>query len=90
MSFLLFVIGMKYLSRILKCANTDPLFIYHPKCKIIKLNHIYFADDLILFSKGDLSSIEIIYKGLKVFDLSSGLCANTSKSAIYLAGVPEQ
>ena len=67
MSSLLFVIGMEYLSKNLKCASTDPLFKYHPRCKTIKLNHLCFADDLMLFSKGDLSSIQIIYKGLDVF-----------------------
>ena len=90
MSPLLFVIGMEYLSRILECASIDPLFKYHPICKLIKLNHLCFADDLMLFSKGNLSSIQIIYKGLEVIAFSSGLCANTSKSAIYLAGVTEQ
>ena len=90
MSPLLFFIEMKYLSRLLQCASNDPSFKYHPRCKVIKLNHHCFADDLMFFSKGDLITIQVIYKGLDVFAQSSGLCANASKSAIYLVGVPEQ
>ena len=38
-----------------------------------------------LFAKGDLTSIHIMFKGLESFADASGLHANSSKSAIYLA-----
>lgn len=48
MSPLLFVIYMKYLSRILHKISNLTQFQFHPRCKGIKLTHLCFADDLIL------------------------------------------
>ena len=50
-SLLLFVIGMEYLSRILKVAGDAEDFNFHPRCSKLKLNHLIFADDLMLFAK---------------------------------------
>ena len=90
MSPLLFIIGMEYLSIVLKCASNDPLFKHHPRYKPLRLNHLCFADDLILYFKGDLCSIQVVCKGLDVFAHESGLCANDSKLVIYLAGVSDK
>ena len=65
LSPLFFVISMEYLSRLLR--RIEDRYCFHPRCNKIKLSHLCFADDLMLFSKGDLSSIQIIYKGLDVF-----------------------
>ena len=54
MSPLLFVIGMEYLSRILKVTSEAKEFNFHPRCSKIKLNHLIFADDLMLFCKGNM------------------------------------
>ena len=80
--------GMEYLSRMLKCASRDSSFKFHPRCALLKHIHLIFAVDLMLFSKGDATSISILYKGLELFSQSSGLHANASKSAIYFAGMP--
>ena len=80
---LLFVIVMEYLSRMLKCASLDPAFKFHPRCAPLKLTHLSFADDLMLFSKGNVNSISILYEGLDHFAQSSGVYANSSKYAIY-------
>ena len=55
MSSLLFVLRMKYLSWMMKCASCDLNFIYHSHCKSIKHTHLSFANDLMLFN--DLYSI---------------------------------
>lgn len=90
MSPLLFVIGMEYLSRILKVAGGNEGFSFHPRCLKMKLNHLVFADDLMMFYKGDLHSIMILKRGVETFSDSSGLCANNSKSGIYRAGVNQE
>lgn len=90
MSPLLFVIGMEYLSRILKSAGEASGFGFHPRCSLMKLNHLAFADDLMMFCKGDLQSILILRQGLETFSNSSGHFANNAKSGIYLAGVSEE
>ena len=63
-------------------------FKFHPRCRRIKLNHLSFADDLMLFCKANLKSAQLLCQGLDLFAATSGLCANLDKSAIYLAGIP--
>lgn len=53
---LLFVICMEYLSRIMQYVNTLQHFKFHPRCASMSLNHLCFADDVLLFCKGDLQS----------------------------------
>ena len=89
MSPLLFVIGMEYLSRILKVAGEAEEFSLHLRCSKMKLTHLIFADDLMLFSKENMQFIKILTKGVETFSSSSGLKANCNKSAIYLAGVSD-
>lgn len=50
MSLLLFVLVMDYLSRMLKQDSLGSRFKFHPPCARIKVTHLAFADDLILFS----------------------------------------
>ena len=81
LSPLLFVIGMEYLSRSLKSfAGT---FGFHPRCKTIKLTPLCFADDLMIFFKGDISSVRIIFDCIKGFSNTSGLHVNSGKSTIF-------
>lgn len=77
LSPVLFVIGMEYLSRSLK--SLIGTFGFHPRCKVIKLTHLCFADDLIIFCKGDLSSVHIICDCIKRFSNTSSLHANSGK-----------
>ncbi|CAO2832492.1 unnamed protein product [Amaranthus hypochondriacus] len=86
---LLFVIGMEYLSRLMQVAGQNTAFKYHPRCKGLRLNHLLFADDLMLFCNGDPQSAHMLYQGLQSFADSSGLQPNSAKSAIYIAGIPD-
>ena len=90
MSPLLFVIGMEYLSIILNVAGDAENFNYHPRCSKLKLNHLTFADDLMIFCKGDMHSIKTLIQGVDFFSSSFGLSANNVKSGIYLAGVSNE
>ncbi|KAL9689331.1 hypothetical protein QQ045_009715 [Rhodiola kirilowii] len=56
----LFTIAMEYLSRMLQRLNKAEVFYFHLKCHRIKLSHIMFADDLILFSSGGSLAIGTI------------------------------
>ena len=60
MSPLLFVLGMEYLSRILMKVSKAEGFKFHPRCKKLQLTHLAFADDLMIFCKGNLESIQIM------------------------------
>ena len=90
MSPLLFVICMEYLSRILYKLSELELFHFHPRCRDTQLTHFCFADDLILCCKGDYPSIMLLLQAFKLFSESSGLKANSSKSAIYTSGMQER
>ena len=85
---LIFVICMEYLSRLLKVAGDHENFRFHPRCNRLKLNHLCFADDLMIFCRGDMASVRILLDKLEIFANSSGLVANSSKSDMYLAGIP--
>ncbi|GKV28978.1 hypothetical protein SLEP1_g37960 [Rubroshorea leprosula] len=48
-------------------------FAYHPKCAKVKLTHLCFANDLIIFIDGKASSLATIVDTLKSFYSISGL-----------------
>lgn len=86
---LLFVICMEYLSRVLMYIGKKKNFKFHPRCAKLQLNHLCFADDLMVFCKGDEESAHLLIKGLKHFEDVSGLHANKTKSEVYTANVSE-
>lgn len=53
----LFVMCMEYLNRYLMELKQNCLFNYHPRYKKVEFIHICFADDLLLFTNGDVSSV---------------------------------
>ncbi|XP_019230934.1 PREDICTED: uncharacterized protein LOC109211810 [Nicotiana attenuata] len=87
---LLFVICMEYFTRIMNVVAQQEGFGYHTKCKSLKLNPLCFADDVLLFSKGDFQSVHLLLRGLKTFSERSGLTTNASKSNIFGVNMPVQ
>ncbi|XP_048497996.1 uncharacterized protein LOC125496545 [Beta vulgaris subsp. vulgaris] len=69
--------------RLMKYIGKQPGFGFHPGCKTLGINHLYFADDLILFSRRDYISINIILQGVELFAAHTGLRANNNKFEIY-------
>ncbi|XP_057962127.1 uncharacterized protein LOC131153697 [Malania oleifera] len=69
---MLFVICVEYLSRLLKSLEGKFRFKFHPKCDELKITHLAFADDLMLFSKGDVVSVNYLMDCLKEFSQCSG------------------
>ncbi|XP_049382966.1 uncharacterized protein LOC125847373 [Solanum stenotomum] len=67
-----------------------PDFKYHPMCKKLKLTHLIFADDLMIFCKGNVDSVNRVMEALAHFNAATGLEANLEKSNVYLAGVDER
>lgn len=57
-------------------------FMYHPNCKRIQLTHLYFVDDIMHFSRWDLSSVKCLKDCMDVFGRVSGLHMNNAKSEI--------
>uniref|UniRef100_A0A803QQN4 Reverse transcriptase domain-containing protein n=1 Tax=Cannabis sativa TaxID=3483 RepID=A0A803QQN4_CANSA len=89
MSPLIFVLGMKYLSKLLMKVGTKEDFKFHERCGKPRLNHLCFADDVILFCHGDYVSIYRMLQGLKLFSNTSGLQPSDTKSSIYCCQMNE-
>ncbi|KAK9671971.1 hypothetical protein RND81_12G067100 [Saponaria officinalis] len=66
---------------------SSPQYSFHPKCVQLSLNHLIFADDLLLFTRGDIPSVGAVVRCLQSFASVSGLHANLEKTQIYFGGV---
>ncbi|XP_058784355.1 uncharacterized protein LOC131659139 [Vicia villosa] len=89
MSPLLFVVIMEYLHRKLDCLSRNPNFNFHSKCEKLKLVDLSFADDLLLFSRGDSVSVHMMMDRFKEFSMSTGLQVNPSKCKLYCGGMDD-
>ncbi|XP_048497943.1 uncharacterized protein LOC125496507 [Beta vulgaris subsp. vulgaris] len=87
---LLFVIAMEYFSRLMKKMQKKTQFDFHYRCSELKLSHLIFADDLMLFCKGVPQSAIMIKRVLKTFSVTSGLCASAEKTTAYFGNVKEE
>ena len=82
----LFVLCMNVLSHKLDKAVSDKKFKF-PRCKLISLTHLCFADDLMVFIKGTKESVEGALSVFDGFAKCYGLSISIEKSTIYMAGV---
>ena len=83
LSPLLFVLSIEYLSRCLSKLKELKEFKYHPKCARLNITHLCFADDLLLFARGDMDSLKALTGVLDKFAKVSGLKVNPQKCEIY-------
>lgn len=59
-------------------------FHYHPRCKRNRITHLMFVDDL-LFTQGDLTSVQQIMKKFQKISQCSGYITNQDKCELYCA-----
>ncbi|XP_074271245.1 uncharacterized protein LOC141595173 [Silene latifolia] len=81
----IFVLSMEILSRYLRCLNSHPQVSLHPKCSKMKLTHLIFADDLMVFIRGDVPSVQAVSQTLNLFPCRSswfGLASPTGVTII--------
>ncbi|GJT20726.1 RNA-directed DNA polymerase, eukaryota, reverse transcriptase zinc-binding domain protein [Tanacetum coccineum] len=80
MSPYLFTIVMEVFNLILQqIIKEDNSFKYHHGCKILKITHLCFADDLLVLCHGDVNSVKVINKAIDKFSCVSGLFPNLGK-----------
>lgn len=79
---------MEVLSLIRAKECDKPSLTFHWKTKLIRLTHLCFADDLILFFHGDIRSVSILKGCLDNFSSISGLHLNAAKSMCFLSNSP--
>lgn len=80
---------MEYLSITLHGPKNEPDFQYHPRCARLGITHVCFADNLLLFAKGNLASVAALYRCFAQFSQASGLQANLGKTSVYFGGVDQ-
>ncbi|KAJ9536546.1 hypothetical protein OSB04_un000298 [Centaurea solstitialis] len=85
----LFTIIMEGFAMIFKeCINEASNFQFHHGCQELGITHLCFADDLFVFTHGDVHSVGVVKKALDVFAMRSGLSPNLQKSDIFFGHVP--
>ncbi|KAK4380996.1 hypothetical protein Sango_3010200 [Sesamum angolense] len=82
----LFVLVMEVLHMILQqFIEQDGEFWYHWRCQDLNLFQLSFADDLLLFCKADIRSVNLFSRGLDLFAKLSGLHTNPQKSQLIIS-----
>ena len=80
----LFTLVMEGFTMILnQCIRDAGTFGYHTNCHDLKITHLCFADDLFVFTKGDMQSVEVLRRALDIFQTRSGLAASLDKSEVF-------
>jgi hypothetical protein len=87
----LFVIAMEVFSRLMADYTRDgSRFGFHHRCARLRITHLCFADDLLIFSDASTHSVSILKAALEEFEMLSGLHANPDKSTIFCAGISDR
>ncbi|GJZ84463.1 RNA-directed DNA polymerase, eukaryota, reverse transcriptase zinc-binding domain protein [Tanacetum coccineum] len=62
-------------------------FKYHFGCQQVKITHVCFADDLLMFCHGDKISVSVLKNAIEEFGEISGLLPNYNKSTILFGSM---
>ncbi|GJU00845.1 reverse transcriptase domain, reverse transcriptase zinc-binding domain protein [Tanacetum coccineum] len=62
-------------------------FKYHKHCEDLQVINVCFADDLFIFSRGDVDSAKVIMDSLEEFKRTSGLVPSIRKSTTFFCNV---
>ncbi|GJT01793.1 RNA-directed DNA polymerase, eukaryota, reverse transcriptase zinc-binding domain protein [Tanacetum coccineum] len=86
----LFTLVMEVLNLLIqKNIKESKVFKYHFGCKSLKITHLCFADDLLMFCHGDPGSVKVLKQSLDEFSGYSGLLPNMQKSSIFFGGLSD-
>ncbi|XP_039049729.1 uncharacterized protein LOC120190725 [Hibiscus syriacus] len=83
----LFVLAMNILSIMLNLVAERGMLGFHLKCRKIGLTHLSFADDLLIFCKGNVDYVVGVLTTLDQFYDVFGLKLNPAKCEIFAAGI---
>ena len=83
----LFVLAMEVFSNLLLSRFEAGYIHYHPRTAELKVTHLMFADDVMIFFDGGSSSLHGVSEALEDFASWSGLRINATKTQLFTAGV---
>lgn len=83
----LFTIIMELLSCLLLEGWARKLYLPHPRCKRIELSHISFVDDIIVFYRGEGTSVKAIIEIINTLARYTGLVVNKEKTILIVGGI---
>ncbi|GAB2276072.1 hypothetical protein Dimus_039168 [Dionaea muscipula] len=83
----LFIIAMEVLSGMFQHHIARSAFRFHWRCDRLRIVHLCFADDLLVFCRGDVESIDVVRATLSYFRDISGLAPSPAKSSVFFSGV---
>ena len=63
----LFVLALEVFTQMLKSKYEDGSIGYHPHTSTVKVTHLSFADDLMIFSDGIVNSVKCIADTMEAF-----------------------
>ncbi|XP_058784856.1 uncharacterized protein LOC131659720 [Vicia villosa] len=86
----LFAMLMEYLQRSLHQMQLNPSFKHHAKCKKLQLTNLMFADDVLLFARGDSNSVDLLLTAFYKFLNSTGMQINKGKSKLFCGSVTQE
>ncbi|PKI32651.1 hypothetical protein CRG98_046961 [Punica granatum] len=75
--------AIEVLSKLLDKDAAEGKLAFHPKCSRTRLTHLAFVDDLLLFLKGELTSVKAVLDVFTVFYKMSGLRLSPSETELY-------
>lgn len=82
----LFILCMEVFSRILcHLETTKQVTDIKLTPKSPPISHLFFADDLLLFTKADLGSCKNLLEAVNLFSISSGKVINFNKSGLFFS-----
>lgn len=87
---MLFVVVMECLNRYLYKMQKNRSYKYHPNCDKLNIKNLCFADDILLFSRGDKISVQMMMNVFNNFSRATGFAFNPMKCKMYCAGMDEE
>ncbi|XP_042489904.1 uncharacterized protein LOC122069885 [Macadamia integrifolia] len=81
--------AMEGFTGVIKKFEVDGNITLLPRCKVVQLSHLIFADDLMIFVKAVSDSVIASLGALDEFAFFSGLHINRPKSSIILGGLTQ-
>ncbi|GAA0168539.1 hypothetical protein LIER_23233 [Lithospermum erythrorhizon] len=84
----LFVLILEIFNCLMRKANEDSEFKFHPSCQELGITHSSFADDMVLLASADMGSFKVLKQTLSLFGDLTGLRLIVRRVRYFLGARP--